>query len=713
MSDTELEKYYGNREKAILAFNKMILEEAGRQDVPLLERLKFLSILSGNLDEFFMIRISGLCSVMLEEQVSAIHSKKNGQGIHKELLNELYQEVHEIHAKQYACLLNEIFPALENYGVKILKPDAWSAEIYQYLETLFINEIAPLLTPIAVFENTSNIFTAIGNLSIHAAFWFKEEESSSRENSEPVPSLVFIQFPKNCKRFYKIPNFQHAFVLLDDIILTFCASLYPGREIADKILFKITRDADISVDEFNDDDFVSAMEDVLINRQLSLPLRMTCNGSSIRLINYVAQIFNLHEQEIFRFEGPLDLKGFMYLYDAVNLEQLKFPALKQASFPYEAEELWDSAKRDDILLQFPYDSFATIEKLFELAAKDPDVLAIKTTLYRVAPDSSIVRSLTRAARAGKQVTAVVELKARFDEALNIHWASKLEQAGAIVVYGVMHYKIHAKTCLIIRRERDNAIKRYAYIATGNFNEITAKTYVDIGLLTTHNGICQDVSSFFNVLTGLSTKKSFTHLVMAPFLLRSKIEELIEREIAKSTPEQPGLIVAKLNALNDYAIIQALYRASQHGVHIKLFVRGICQLIPGIPGLSETIEVRSLVGRFLEHSRIYYFRNGGNEDLYLSSADWMERNFDKRIELMIPVQSQQAKDKVKTILMLYFKDTKQARILGSDMEWHSVSNSDKQFSVQEYFTHIAALQHAKDFNQPALIPRKKKYSKRRR
>jgi len=710
MKDSNLEEYYGNREKAILAFNKMILEEACKQDVPLLERLKFLSILSGNLDEFFMIRVSGLRSALLEDQVSAINDKKGNQGRHKELLNELYQEVHEIHAKQYAILNNEIFPGLEMYGVKILKPDNWSAEIYQYLETLFVNEIAPLLTPIAVFENTSNVFTAIGSLSLHAAFWFKEEEIQEYKNNEPSPSLVFIQFPKNCNRFYKIPTLQNTFVLLDDIIVTFCASLYPGREIADIILFKITRDADISVDELNDDDFVSAMEDVLINRQLSLPLRMTCNGTSDRLINYVAQIFNLHEQEIFRFNGPLDLKAFMQLYDTITIEELKFPTLKQATFPYDFNELWDAVKRDDILLQFPYDSFETVEKLFELAAKDPDVLAIKTTLYRVAPDSSIVRSLTKAARAGKQVTAVVELKARFDEALNIHWASKLEQAGAIVVYGVMHYKIHAKTCLIIRRER-NTIKRYSYIATGNLNEKTAQTYVDIGLLTAHSGICHDVSSFFNVLTGLSTKKSFNHLVMAPFSLRSKIEELIEREIAKSSPEQPGLIIAKLNALNDYAIIQALYRASQHGVHIKLFVRGICQLIPGIPGLSETIEVRSLVGRFLEHSRIYYFRNGGTEDLYVSSADWMERNFDKRVELMLSIQSQQAKEKVKAILMLYFKDTKQARILGSDMEWHSISDTGNQFSVQEYFMHNAALQHVKNINKPLLIPRKKKHNPR--
>ncbi|HON88888.1 MAG TPA: polyphosphate kinase 1, partial [Spirochaetales bacterium] len=252
---------------------------------------------------------------------------------------------------------------------------------------------------------------------------------------------------------------------------------------------------------------------------------------------------------------------------------------------------------------------------------------------------------------------------------------------------------------------------YSYIATGNLNEKTAQTYVDIGLLTAHSGICHDVSSFFNVLTGLSTKKSFNHLVMAPFSLRSKIEELIEREIAKSSPEQPGLIIAKLNALNDYAIIQALYRASQHGVHIKLFVRGICQLIPGIPGLSETIEVRSLVGRFLEHSRIYYFRNGGTEDLYVSSADWMERNFDKRVELMLSIQSQQAKEKVKAILMLYFKDTKQARILGSDMEWHSISDTGNQFSVQEYFMHNAALQHVKNINKPLLIPRKKKHNPR--
>ncbi|HQG40779.1 MAG TPA: hypothetical protein PLV76_07805, partial [Spirochaetales bacterium] len=285
MKDSNLEEYYGNREKAILAFNKMILEEACKQDVPLLERLKFLSILSGNLDEFFMIRVSGLRSALLEDQVSAINDKKGNQGRHKELLNELYQEVHEIHAKQYAILNNEIFPGLEMYGVKILKPDNWSAEIYQYLETLFVNEIAPLLTPIAVFENTSNVFTAIGNLSLHAAFWFKEEEIQEYKNNEPSPSLVFIQFPKNCNRFYKIPTLQNTFVLLDDIIVTFCASLYPGREIADIILFKITRDADISVDELNDDDFVSAMEDVLINRQLSLPLRMTCNGTSDRLIN--------------------------------------------------------------------------------------------------------------------------------------------------------------------------------------------------------------------------------------------------------------------------------------------------------------------------------------------------------------------------------------------------------------------------------------------
>lgn len=708
MSDNDLEKYYGNREKAILAFNKMILEEAEKHDIPLLERLKYLAILSANLDEFFMIRVSSLRAAMLEEKASAIKNKSQ-EGKTQKLLYELYQEIFALHDRQYVCFNQEILPALKEQGIMLLKPDAWTAEVYQYCEALFQKEIAPLLTPIAVFENSSNVFTAIGNLSIHAAFWFKEEPA---DNHDHAPSLVFIQFPKNCQRFYKLSELKNTYVMLDDIIITFCDTLYPGKEITDKILFKITRDADINVDEFNNDDFVSAMEDVLISRQLSLPLRMTCTGTSERLINYIAQIFNLHEHEIFYFSGPLDLKGFMFLYENIDREQLKFPVYTQNVMDIKLHEIWDVIKQQDILLHFPYDSFKTIETLFEEASRDPDVLAIKTTLYRVATDSSVIRSLTRAARAGKQVTAIVELKARFDEALNIHWASKLEQAGAIVIYGVMHYKIHAKSCLIIRRERDNTIKRYAYIATGNFNEITAQSYVDIGLLTADTGICNDIASFFNVLTGLSSRKSFSHLVMAPFTLRTRLEELIDREIAKSTPEQPGIIIAKLNALNDLRIIQALYRASQHGVIIKLLVRSICQLIPGIPGLSETIEVYSLVGRFLEHSRIYYFKNGGNEEVYLSSADWMERNFDKRIELMLHIQNIQTREKIKSIVMSYFKDTKQRRALGPDMVWHAVPNDEVQFCVQEYFLEQASDSHAKQPLQVLLIPRKKKHTKKR-
>ncbi|TFG83921.1 MAG: polyphosphate kinase 1, partial [Spirochaetales bacterium] len=528
-------------------------------------------------------------------------------------------------------------------------------------------------------------FPSTGNLRIHAAFQLKPDDGSGPDR------LAIVQVPPNLGRFVRLPpgdDGVYRVALLDDLVLGFGDRMFPGYTVRERTLFKVTRDADIGVDEDRDDDFVAAMEEVLANRQNSWPVRMTISADSEILEGLLSKALGLGQDDIYIIAGPIDLKSFMELATQKGFDELRFAAHDAVEVLQLSEDttIWDEIRRRDIILHAPYESFKPVLDFVDAASRDPSVLAIKATLYRTSGDSPVVKALTRAAHNGKQVVVVVELKARFDEERNIAWASRLEQAGAIVVYGAARLKVHAKGFFVVRREDDGSIMRYTHLSTGNYNEKTARLYVDLSMFSASPALASDLGLFFNMLTGLSSVTELKALSLAPFDLKRRIIAMIDREAERSTPESPGLIAAKMNSLCDKDVIDALYRASCAGVRIMLNVRGVCQLIPGLKGLSESIKVVSIVGRYLEHSRIFYVRNGGAEELYLSSADWMPRNLERRIELMFPVSGTEARERVYAILMSYFLDNRSARVLGPSGHWKRVkaAEGEEPFSVQEYF-----------------------------
>ncbi|MBN2875711.1 MAG: polyphosphate kinase 1 [Spirochaetales bacterium] len=680
---------YFNRELSWLEFNARVLEEGLDRSNPLLERLRFLSIVSSNLDEFFMVRVAAVKAMIRAGNDEADYSGYSAA----ELLAAIERQVRDMTGRQYACLTYEVLPALAAEGLAILRPNDYDAEVYRWLEDYFTGQVAPALTPLAVSrweddgepqvgETGSGSFPSTGNLRLHAAFLMRIEPDGQER-------LAIIQVPSNVSRFVRLPMGDSVrFALLDDLVMVFGHRLFPGYAVLERTLFKVTRDADVGVDEDRDDDFIAAMEEVLVNRQNSWPVRLSIAADSEALEARLAPAMGLRLEDIYQMDGPIDLKGFMEIADLKGFDRLRFP-VQQSKSPLVLSDdntVWDEIRKKDIVLHMPYESFGPIVDFLDAAAADPSVIAIKMTLYRTSGDSPVVKALTRAARAGKQVTAVVELKARFDEERNIAWSSRLEQAGAIVVYGVARLKVHAKATLVVRREEDGLVRRYAHLSTGNYNDRTARLYGDLSLFTANPVICAEIGSFFNMITGLSALTELHHLSMAPFDLKRRIISMIDREADRSTPENPGLIAAKMNSLSDRDIIDALYRASQAGVKVLLNVRGVCQLVPGLKGRSDHITVVSVVGRFLEHARIAYFRNGGAEELYLSSADWMPRNLEKRIELMFPVYGEEARDRVYDALMSYFVDNVKARTLASSGRWRKVKPADgeERFSAQDYF-----------------------------
>ncbi|PKL09274.1 MAG: polyphosphate kinase 1 [Spirochaetae bacterium HGW-Spirochaetae-7] len=673
--------HYFNRELSWLEFNARVLEEGLDHANPLLERLRFMSIVSSNFDEFFMVRVAAI-----KARLRAGDLEPDFSGLAPDaLLEGIASRVREIGGKQYACLKHELFPALANEGLVILRPADYDIDEYRWLEDYFTSQVAPALTPLAVpasgLDENPGDFPTTGNLRIHAAFSLHADDGEGR--------LAIVQVPSNMQRFVGLPIGKTVrFALLDDLVMFFGHRLFPGYTVNERTLFKVTRDADVGVDEDRDDDFIAAMEEVLVNRQNSWPVRLSISADSEELQSRIALALGLGENDVYPMEGPIDLKGFMELANLSGFERLRFP-VRQVRPPFVVSEdntVWDEIRKRDIVLHLPYESFSPVVDFVETAATDPAVIAIKMTLYRTSGDSPIVKALTRAARSGKQVTAVVELKARFDEEQNIAWSSRLEQAGAIVVYGAARLKVHAKAILVVRREEDGLARRYVHLSTGNYNDRTARLYGDLSLFTANPTICAETGLFFNMITGLSALSELRHMSMAPFDLKRRIVSMIDRESERSSPESPGLIAAKMNSLCDREIIDALYRASRAGVKIMLNVRGICQLVPGLKGLSENITVVSVIGRYLEHARICYFRNGGAEELYLSSADWMTRNLDKRIELLFPVYGDEASERVYDLLMAYFLDNAKARALVSSGHWHRVNaaEGEARFSVQEYF-----------------------------
>jgi polyphosphate kinase len=662
-----------NRDLSWIDFCERVLEEGLREDLPPLDRFWYLSILSANFDEFFMVRVAAMKRALRSGAASDPSGLKP-----EEQLKRTAEKIRAITKRQYDCLQNRILPALARGGLVMTRPETYTASQRDYLEAFFRSQIYPILTPLRLEEG--DVLPFVGGNNLHAAFLLEQDEDGTEH-------IAIVQHPKGLDRIVWLPGEKSGWALLDDLALTYGGLLFPGYRVRESMLFTVNRDADFSVDERRDEDFVEAMEEVVQGRSRSPVVRMTYSAGSERLKNDLARRLELGEQDLYEHGCPMDLRGLMELASARGFDSLRGKPWKiyNAAAFNEDEPIWDRISQRDVLVHLPYESFDPVARFFQDAAADPQVISIKTALYRTSGNSSIVRALEQAALMGKHVTAVVELKARFDEERNISWANRLEKAGVLVVYGIARLKVHAKISMVIRRE-SGGIKRYVHLSTGNYNDRTARQYEDLGLFTAREDIATDASVFFNMLTGYSAILSMRRLVMAPTFLKRRLVELIERETNRSSREHPGRIIAKMNSLADTDVIEALYKASRAGVKITLVVRGVCMLIPGSEGLSENIAVISVVGHYLEHSRAYYFANGGSEEYYLASADWMPRNLERRVELMFPVLQEDIKIRIRDMLGAYCRDTVQAWKLNPNGSWGRLSPApgERPFSAQEHF-----------------------------
>lgn len=665
-----------NRELSWLEFNARVLAEARRSDKPLLERLKFLSIVSANLDEFFMVRVASLKRQIRNGNYVTCPTKMSPTV----QLAACTAKVREILAGQYECLHGEVLPALAANGLEHKAEfGALSAEQKTFAKNFFQNQVFPLLTPVRI--NLENPAIPGANLRLQVAFLLKADPKVPVLPANPDQEhLIIVQIPPGMDRVVFLPEKEGraAFVLLETLLVEFAESLFPGYSILEHLVFRVTRDADFAVDENRDDDFVEAMEEVVTNREKSTPVRLTLSSGSDSLRALLQKSLGLEDGDVYEVPEPLELGSLMNLASIQGFDNLKdegWPPISPRSLPAD-ESIWDILKKRDILLHHPFESFDPVVRIVKDASVDPRVLAIKMTLYRTSGNSPIVQALETAAQNGKQVTVLVELKARFDEQRNISWAERLERAGVIVVYGIAQIKVHAKALLVIRQE-SGGIVRYLHLGTGNYNDRTARLYTDMGLMTSRNDLCYEAGLFFNAITGYSAIPSLSKLAMAPQTLKPKLLQLIEREASKSIEESPGRIIAKLNALADTDIIEALYKASARGVKIELNVRGICMLVPGVPGQSENIRVVSIIDRYLEHTRAFYFYNGGDEEIFLSSADWMSRNLERRVELLFPVEDPQLRTHILTSLELCLADNQQAYELAPDGTWSRVPQGKKK------------------------------------
>lgn len=649
---------YFNRESSWLEFNSRVLAEGMDAGNPLLERLKFIGIVSSNFDEFFMVRVASL-----------IDEKENALSI--------CAKAFQIIEQKYNYFQTKIIPELEAAGIKKLSLKFLNDDQMAYVKKLFFNELMPLLTPISI--DAHDAMPLLTNLTIYLMVRLEGPQDKKATH------YAVVAMPKNFQRLISLPSSEgYQFVLIEDLVSYFADQLFTGYQIMEQGFFRLTRAAELDIDEEKDDDFAKIMTEAVRSRRQNEVVRLETSASD-ELITYLKNKLSIPDFLICKTSSWLDLKSVSQLSLQPSFEQLKHPVWEPRRLPEfdNSDDIWALLKQTDIMVHHPYETFDTTARFVKEAAMDPDVLAIKQTLYRSASHSTIVSSLVHAAENGKEVTVLVELKARFDEENNILWARRLEQAGVNVLYGIAGYKTHAKACLVIRREADG-IKKYAHLATGNYNEKTAATYSDIGFFTSNEQITNELSVFFNVITGYSQPIALTKLTIAPYGLRRKLKSLIQREIFKSRSGEAGLIIAKMNSLVDSELIDALYEASKAGVQIKLNVRGICCLIPGVPGLSEHIEVISIVDMFLEHTRMFYFNNGGDSELFLSSADWMPRNLDRRIELMFPIEDKKIKKTLLEILQTYFKDQVKAWTLMPDGSYKKrEAGDDKKFRAQEY------------------------------
>ncbi|WP_027720014.1 MULTISPECIES: polyphosphate kinase 1 [unclassified Desulfurobacterium] len=652
-----------NRELSWLEFNRRVLEEAEDETNPLLERLKFLAIFFTNLDEFFMIRVAGL-----KQQISAGINRPSPDGLTpKEQLKKVSARTKSL-LKNVEVQYRKLVRELKGNSIYFHRYGKLNKTLKKIADRYFYEFVYPVLTPLAV--DITHPFPHLSNLSFNVIVEIHEEELK----------FGLVPVPKNLPRFIKLKEDDKEihYVLLEDLIIHHIESLFPEQNIADVATIRITRDADIVIQEDEADDLLEEVEKGIRKRRFGKPVRLEINNCSEYMLNFLKDELELNEEDVFSLNIPLNLSDLWSVYETIDRPELKFP-IYTPFYPGAFNiDIFSALKMKEFVLFHPYESIDPVVELVEEAAEDPNVLAIKQTLYRVGKNSPIVEALKKAAQNGKEVVAVVEIKARFDEESNITWAKQLEEEGVHVVYGIPGLKTHAKLLMIVRRE-DDTLKRYVHIGTGNYNVATAKIYSDIGFLTTDPVIGKDVSKLFNVITGYFHPPELSKIYMSPVTLKRKILQLIERE-AEAGKE--GRIVAKMNSLVDPEVIRALYRASQKGVKIDLIVRGICCLKPGIEGVSENIKVISIVGKYLEHARIFYFKNGGNEEIYISSADWMPRNFHRRIETMVAIENSELKSFLKKILEIQLKDTAKVRILTPTGDY--IRPEKRDFNSQEYF-----------------------------
>jgi polyphosphate kinase len=687
---------YFNRELSWIEFNRRVLHEAWQPHLPPLERLRFIGIVSSNLDEFFMVRVA-----TLKRQVQSGKAGNSPCGLSpSEQLTRIGAAVKELVRGQHECLLQQVLPLLTRAGIRVLFRHEYTREHLALTEAMFERDVLPVLTPLRI--DPQGVLPFTGNLRLYVAFHLQRAAARGGEPEER--KLALVEVPPGLKRFHALPTQQPGevcYTALEDLIVTHAKLLFPGFQMAEYAIFRITRDADLGVDEAVDEDYLAAMAEILQQRQRSGAVRLQLQTASQELEATLSRLFGMAPSEVFQVPGPLDLSAFNEIVNLDGFDHLRHKPWTPC-WPLDLDDssdLFAVMRQGDLLLHHPYEAFDVVAQLLIQAAADRDVLAIKMTLYRTGGHSRIVQALIDAANRGKQVTVLVELKARFDEGRNIGWAQQLERAGAIVLYGIAELKVHAKAVMIVRRERDG-IRRYIHLGTGNYNERTAALYTDLGLLTAREDLARDTALFFNTITGYSAVQHLDRLVMAPIGLKDRTLKLIEREALRSKPHHPGLILAKMNSLADPDVIAALYRASQAGVRIRLNVRGLCMLVPGVPGLSDHIEVVSIVGRFLEHSRVYYFQNGGDEEYYLASADWMPRNLERRAELMFPVDDAALRTRLRAILNTFFEDNQQAHRLLPDGTYQHLRPTGKgEVSAQERFCQEARRQAEKVRHSP--------------
>lgn len=655
---------YLNRESSDLQFKTRVLEIAEDPSQPLLERVKFLAIVANNLDEFYMVRVAGL-----KRQQAAGLGTLSADGLTPtQQLSMISGEVAALMERHARAFTKDVMPALNSRGVRLRRWRELTPEQHEEAGQIFRERVFPILTPLAV--DPGHPFPYISNRSLNLAVFVQDEKGKVHFARVKVPPLL--------PRFVALKGEEPCFVPLEDVIAANLGELFQGMRILEWHTFRVTRDAELEVDDDGAEDLLSALEQELSRRRFSRATRLEVEKDTPeQLLQLLMRELGVGEEDVFAVPGPLDLSALMQFYD-LDRPDLKDTPFQPANNPDlvkpddSAADVFSVLRTKDVLVHHPYESFANSVQLFiEQAAADPDVLAIKQTLYRTSGDSPIVDALIEAAEEGKQVVVLVEIKARFDEIANINWARALEKAGCHVVYGLIGLKTHCKLCMVVRREGD-VLRRYVHIGTGNYNPATARVYEDIGLLTADEKLGADIGNLFNYLTGYSRHESYASLLVAPHEMRRRMLGLIQREAKSARRGEPARIIFKMNALVDEAIIDALYEASQAGVDIDVICRGICALRPGVPGLSENIRVRSIVGRYLEHSRMYYFGNGGEEQLYMGSADMMHRNLDRRVEVLVRVDSQPIRKRLLDVLGLALADNVGAWTLGPTGEWRKLS-----------------------------------------